>query len=126
MVTAIRTEKDQEKVLKFVRSQLEEGRQVYVVSPLIDGEDSRKGKAVTKELDEWKALLPHVDVGLLHGRMSSEEKGGGHEGLPRQPHQRAGSYHGGGGGVDVPNATVMIINNAESFGLSQLTSSAGA
>ena len=45
-----------------------------MVSPLIDGEDSRKGKAVTKEWDEWKVLLPHVDVGLLHGRMSSEEK----------------------------------------------------
>lgn len=74
VVTAIRTEKDKEKVLAFVRNQLEEGRQIYVVSPLIDGEDSRKGKAVTKEWDEWKALLPHVDVGLLHGRMSSEEK----------------------------------------------------
>ena len=74
VVTAIRTEKDKGKVLAFVRNQLEEGRQIYVVSPLIDGEDSRKGKAVTKEWDEWKALLPHVDVGLLHGRMSSEEK----------------------------------------------------
>ena len=74
VVTAIRTAKDREKVVKFVRDQLEEGRQIYVVSPLIDGEESRKGKAVTKELDEWKALLPHVDVGLLHGRMPAEEK----------------------------------------------------
>ena len=98
VVTAIRTEKDKGKVLAFVRNQLEEGRQIYVVSPLIDGEDSRKGKAVTKEWDEWKALLPHVDVGLLHGRMSSEEKRGGDEGFPLQPHQRAGVHHGGGGG----------------------------
>ncbi|MFR4417977.1 MAG: DEAD/DEAH box helicase [Akkermansia sp.] len=74
VVTAIRTEKDKGKVLAFVRNQLEEGRQIYVVSPLIDGEDSRTGKAVTKELDEWKAAAPHVDVGLAHGGMSSREK----------------------------------------------------
>ena len=120
VVTAIRTEKDQEKVLKFVRSQLEEGRQVYVVSPLIDGEDSRKGKAVTKELDEWKALLPHVDVGLLHGRMSSEEKEAVMKDFRANRISVLVATTVVEVGVDVPNATVMIINNAESFGLSQL------
>ena len=113
VVTAIRTEKDKGKVLAFVRNQLEEGRQIYVVSPLIDGEDSRKGKAVTKEWDEWKALLPHVDVGLLHGRMSSED-------FRSNRISVLVSTTVVEVGVDVPNATVMIINNAESFGLSQL------
>ena len=117
VVTAIRTEKDKGKVLAFVRNQLEEGRQIYVVSPLIDGEDSRKGKAVTKEWDEWKALLPHVDVGLLHGRMSSEEK----EAVMKDFRSNRISVLVSTTVVeDVPNATVMIINNAESFGLSQL------
>ena len=120
VVTAICTEKDKGKVLAFVRNQLEEGRQIYVVSPLIDGEDSRKGKAVTKEWDEWKALLPHVDVGLLHGRMSSEEK----EAVMKEFRSNRISVLVSTTvvevGVDVPNATVMIINNAESFGLSQL------
>ncbi|WP_300830770.1 DEAD/DEAH box helicase [uncultured Akkermansia sp.] len=120
VVTAIRTEKDKEKVLAFVRNQLEEGRQIYVVSPLIDGEDSRKGKAVTKEWDEWKALLPHVDVGLLHGRMSSEEKEAVMKDFRANRVSVLVSTTVVEVGVDVPNATVMIINNAESFGLSQL------
>ena len=120
VVTAIRTEKDKEKVLAFVRNQLEEGRQIYVVSPLIDGEDSRKGKAVTKEWDEWKALLPHVDVGLLHGRMSSEEKEAVMKDFRSNRISVLVSTTVVEVGVDVPNATVMIINNAESFGLSQL------
>ena len=120
VVTAIRTEKDKGKVLAFVRNQLEEGRQIYVVSPLIDGEDSRKGKAVTKEWDEWKALLPHVDVGLLHGRMSSEEKEAVMKDFCSNRISVLVSTTVVEVGVDVPNATVMIINNAESFGLSQL------
>ncbi len=120
VVTAIRTEKDKGKVVKFVQSQLEEGRQIYVVSPLIDGEESRKGKAVTKELDEWKALLPHVDVGLLHGRMSSEEKEAVMKDFRANRISVLVATTVVEVGVDVPNATVMIINNAESFGLSQL------
>lgn len=120
VVTAIRTEKDKKKVLAFVRNQLEAGRQIYVVSPLIDGEDARKGKAVTKELDEWKALLPHVDVGLLHGRMPSEEKEAVMKDFRANRISVLVSTTVVEVGVDVPNATVMIINNAESFGLSQL------
>lgn len=120
VVTAIRTEKDKGKVVAFVRSQLEEGRQIYVVSPLIDGEESRKGKTVTKELDEWKALLPQVDVGLLHGRMSSEEKEAVMKDFRANRISVLVATTVVEVGVDVPNATVMIINNAESFGLSQL------
>ena len=120
VVTAIRTAKDREKVVKFVRDQLEEGRQIYVVSPLIDGEESRKGKAVTKELDEWKALLPHVDVGLLHGRMPAEEKEAVMKDFRDNRTSVLVSTTVVEVGVDVPNATVMIINNAENFGLSQL------
>ena len=120
VVTAIRTEKDKGKVVKFVREQLEEGRQVYVVSPLIDAEDSRKGKAVTRELDEWKELLPHVDVGLLHGRMSSEEKEAVMKDFRANRLSVLVATTVVEVGVDVPNATVMMINNAESFGLSQL------
>lgn len=120
VVTAIRTEKDKEKVVGFVRGQLEEGRQIYVVSPLIDGEDSRKGKAVTKTLDEWKAFLPHADVGLLHGRMSAEEKESVMKDFRANRTNVLVSTTVVEVGVDVPNATVMIINNAESFGLSQL------
>ena len=120
VVTAIRTEKDKGKVLAFVRNQLEEGRQIYVVSPLIDGEDSRKGKAVTKEWDEWKALLPHVDVGLLHGRMSSEEKEAVMKDFRSNRISVLVSTTVVEVGVDVPNAALIVVENAECFGLSQL------
>lgn len=120
VVTAIRAERDKEKVVNFVRGQLEEGRQVYVVSPLIDGEETRKGKAVTRDLDEWKELLPQVDAGLLHGRMSSEEKDAVMKDFRANRISVLVATTVVEVGVDVPNATVMIINNAESFGLSQL------
>lgn len=120
VVTAIRTDKDKKKVWTFVQNQLEEGCQIYVVSPLIDGGDSRKGKNVMNVLEECKSLLPGVDIGLLHGRMSSEEK----EMVMRDFRDNRISVLVATTvvevGVDVPNATVMIIHNAESFGLSQL------
>lgn len=120
VVTAIRSEQDRNKVVEFVRSQLDEGRQAYVVSPLIDGDESRKGKTVMKDLDEWKKLLPHVDIGLLHGRLSAEEKEMVMKDFRDNRISVLVSTTVVEVGVDVPNATVMIINNAESFGLAQL------
>ncbi|UQT43291.1 hypothetical protein M5E88_11200 [Akkermansia muciniphila] len=81
---------------------------------------------MTKEWDEWKALLPHVDVGLLHGRMSSEEKEAVMKDFRSNRISVLVSTTVVEVGVDVPNATVMIINNAESFGLSQLHQLRGA
>jgi ATP-dependent DNA helicase RecG len=120
VVTALRTSKQMKKVVEFVRSQIDEGRQVYVVSPLIEESSSRKSSSVTKELELWQERLPHVDIGLLHGRMSAEEK----DAVMRDFHANKTSLLVATTvvevGVDVPNATVMVINNAENFGLSQL------
>lgn len=120
IVTALRTPKQMKNVVEFVRSQIDEGRQVYVVSPLIEESTSRKSASVLKELELWKKRLPHVDMGLLHGRMAPEEK----DVVMREFLANKTSVLVATTvvevGVDVPNATVMIINNAESFGLSQL------
>lgn len=120
VLTAIRTEKDKKKVVEFIQSQLEEGRQVYVVSPLIDADEARQGKTVLKELEVWRKLLPHVEIGLLHGRMASEEKDSVMKAFRANKISVLVSTTVVEVGVDVPNATVMLINHAENFGLSQL------
>lgn len=123
VVTALRTEKALTKVVKFVREQVDAGRQVYVVSPLVEestGEKKRSGKSAVAEYELWKKKLPHVDIGLLHGRMGAEEK----ERVMQEFRQNRYSVLVATTvievGVDVPNATIMIINNADQFGLSQL------
>lgn len=124
VITAVRTEKALRKVIKFVKEQVDDGRQVYIVSPLVEesteGVRKRKGKSAVSEYEFWKKALPHVDIALLHGRMSAEEK----ESVMKDFHK--GNYSVLVSttvievGVDVSNATIMIINNADQFGLSQL------
>lgn len=123
IITAVRGEKALPKVVDFVRAQVDEGRQVYVVSPLVeegDGERKRKGKSAVSESEEWKNWLPHVEIGLLHGRMSGEEKEAVMNDFRKQRYSVLVSTTVIEVGVDVPNATIMIINNADQFGLSQL------
>jgi ATP-dependent DNA helicase RecG len=120
IITAIRTQKKLKEVTKFVLAQIAEGRQCYIVYPLIDESEKLDAGAATAGLAQWtKLLAPHA-VGLLHGRMDGSTK----DGIMRQ--FRAGEIKALVSttvievGVDVPNATVMLIYNAERFGLAQL------
>lgn len=106
---------------EFVRKQLAAGRQGYVVYPLIDLGDDSSLKAATDEADRLqREVFPEFTVGLIHGRMSTSEKEGA------MSRFRAGDINLLVStvvievGVDVPNATVMVIENAERFGLAQL------
>ena len=104
----------------FVMKQIREGRQAYVVTALIEESETLELLAATQLADDLRVLLPEARVGLLHGRMSAQEKDEVME------HFRAHSFDVLVSttvievGVDVPNATVMVIENAERFGLSQL------
>jgi len=108
------------KVWEFIRGKLEQGRQAYVVYPRVEESDGGELKAVTKEWEKLRRELAPYAVGLLHGRLKSEEKEavmnafGGH----RVHVLVATSIIEVG--VDVPNATVMVIESAEQFGLAQL------
>jgi len=107
------------KVWEFIREKLTQGRQAYVVYPRV--EDNADGfKAVTKEFDSLKARLAPFPVGLLHGRLKSLEK----ETVMADFRANRTSVLLATSlievGVDVPNATVMLIENAEAFGLAQL------
>ncbi len=120
IVTLVRTEKKLADIAKFIRGQIEEGRQAYIVYPLIDESDKLVAKAATAGFKEWSDLLaPHL-VGLMHGKMDSAPK---NEVMSRF---RSGEINALVSttvievGVDIPNANVMVIFNAERFGLAQL------
>ncbi|MSU04520.1 MAG: ATP-dependent DNA helicase RecG [Pedosphaera sp.] len=118
--TFLRTSEKLEKVWEFILGKLHEGRQVFVVCPRVDDSSDGTLKAVTKEWKNHQKRVKPFVVGLLHGRLKSEEKDlvmqGFHEGrihlLLSTPLVEVG--------LDVPNATVMLIENAEQFGLAQL------
>ncbi len=109
------------KVWAFVRDRLAEGRQAYVVYPRVEDTDLKTGtKAVLAEFEKLaKELSPHR-VGLLHGRLSAEEKESVMAGFRANRVQVLLATSVIEVGVDVPNATVMVIENAEQFGLAQL------
>jgi ATP-dependent DNA helicase RecG len=120
ITTAVREVTKLADVVKFLREQLDEGRQCYVVYPLIDESEKLDASAATSGLTEWtKHLAPHT-VGLLHGRMDGALK----DAVMRQ--FRAGQIKALVSttvievGVDVPNATVMVIHDSARFGLAQL------
>jgi len=107
---------------QFARAELEKGHQVFVVAPAI--EEAEEGalelKAATALYEELKALFPGVSMGLLHGRMPPEEKDQVMEAFRRGEIQLLVSTTVIEVGVDIPRATVMIVENAERFGLAQL------
>ena len=109
------------KVWAFVRDRLAEGRQAYVVYPRVEDSDLKTGtKAVLAEFAQLgKELSPHR-IALLHGRLSAEEKESVMAGFHANQIQVLVATSVIEVGVDVPNATVMVIENAEQFGLAQL------
>ncbi len=104
----------------LVRRELEAGRQVYVVYPLVEESEKSDLADATGGADELSRLLPGQAVGLLHGRMGSEEKEEVMRGFREGRIRVLVATTVIEVGVDVPNATVMVVEHAERFGLSQL------
>ncbi len=118
--TFVRTADKLPKVWAFVRDQLAKGRQAYVVYPRVEEAGQNGVKAVTLEFDNLKSLLAPFSVGLLHGRLKSKEKDQAIAAFRANRLQVLLATSMIEVGVDVPNATVMLIENAEQFGLAQL------
>jgi ATP-dependent DNA helicase RecG len=118
--TAVRGESDRERVYAFLQDEIGAGRQVYVVLPLVEESSRSELKSATAQHAALKKRFPRLEIGLLHGRMKGAEK--------EQVMRRfvAGeisilvSTTVIEVGVDVANASVMLIEHAERFGLSQL------
>jgi ATP-dependent DNA helicase RecG len=120
IITAVRDQAKLGEVLAFIRKELESGRQVYVVYPLIDESEKLDAKAAAKEFEQWQERLRPYRCELLHGRIPAPEKQKTMEKFRRGEVQALISTTVIEVGVDVPNATVMLIENAERFGLAQL------
>jgi ATP-dependent DNA helicase RecG len=112
---------DEEKVFAFVRRQVQAGRQVYVVCPLIEESETKQVAAAQDVYERLaKKIFPDLKVGLLHGRLPTPDKEAVMEAFKRNKLGILVSTTVVEVGVDVPNATVMLIMHAETFGLSQL------
>ncbi len=121
IVTKHATEDHYEQVWGFVRAQIEEGRQAYIVCPLIEESETLAMKAAEKTYRQLaNQVFPDLKVGLLHGRMKPDEKEAMMRLFQRGTVQALVSTTVIEVGVDVPNATVMVIEQAERFGLAQL------
>lgn len=115
------TPDSRDKVYNFARKQVEEGRQIYMVCPLVEESDKLLAEAATelaKKLQE--KIFPNLRVGLLHGKMKNKEKDQIMEKFRHGSLDILVSTTVIEVGVDVPNSTVMIIENSERFGLAQL------
>ncbi len=119
--TVVRGEESRLKVYRFLREQIGAGRQAYVVYPLVEESEKLALKAAVAMAERLRRdIFPDLGVGLLHGRLKADER------------ERVMSQFAAGRlpilvattvievGIDVPNATVMVIEQAERFGLSQL------
>ncbi len=119
--TGVRLDIQKEKVYQFVREEIRKGRQAYVVLPLIEESEKSDLKAATAEFERLQTeIFPEFGVGLIHGRMRSDQKDEIMRKFMAQEIQILVSTTVIEVGIDVPNATIMIIENAERFGLSQL------
>jgi ATP-dependent DNA helicase RecG len=107
------------KVWDFIRGKISAGRQAFVVYPRVE-ENADGFKAVTKEFEHLKKLLAPFHVGLLHGRLKGAEKEKVMAEFRANKSQVLLATSLIEVGVDVPNATVMLVENAEAFGLAQL------
>ena len=103
-----------------VRRQLEEGRQVYIVYPLIEESEAIDLKNLMEGFETTKALFPEYAVSMVHGKMKPAEKDAAMQRFVSGETQILVATTVIEVGVNVPNASVMIIENAERFGLSQL------
>jgi ATP-dependent DNA helicase RecG len=120
VITAVRDVSKLGEVLSFLRGQLEAGRQLYVIYPLIDESEKLDVKAASAEYELWRDRLHPYRCELLHGRIPAPEKQGTMERFRRSETKALISTTVIEVGVDVPNATVMLVENAERFGLAQL------
>src|SRR5262249_1298114 len=120
IVTAVRDESSLGDVLAFLRTQLEAGRQLYVIYPLIDETEKLDVKAAAAEYELWQERLHPFRCELLHGRIPAPEKQEIMQRFRRVETSALISTTLLEVGVDVSNASVMLIENAERFGLAQL------
>lgn len=108
-------------ITELIRREVNSGRQAYIVYPLIEESETLSAKAATIEKEKWQTeVFPEYKIGLLHGKLKNDEKEEVMNKFKNKEYDVLVSTTVVEVGVDVPNATVIVIENAERFGLSQL------
>ncbi len=119
--TKVLSGKERNKAYELIKKEVDQGRQAYVIFPVIEEVEKLDVRAAVEEHQKLSELIfPNFKVGLLHGKMSAAQKEEVLDGFRANQVQIIVSTTVIEVGVDVPNATVMLIENAERFGLSQL------
>jgi ATP-dependent DNA helicase RecG len=119
--THILTPLDRERGYTIIRSQVEEGHQAFIIYPLVEESEKSELLAATQEHEHLqKEIFPDLKLGLLHGRMKGDEKDAVMLAFREKQFDILVSTTVVEVGVDVPNATVMMIEGANRFGLAQL------
>ncbi len=120
IISGVRVKPKVSEMTRFLTEQLEEGRQVYLVYPLVEESESVKATSVIEAHPKWQKRFKHFEVELLHGKMPPEEKDAAMTRFRDGKSEVLVATTVIEVGVDVPNANVMVIFNAERFGLAQL------
>ena len=119
--TGLRAPGSRAHVLGFIRDQVEQGRQAYLVYPLVEESTAVDLKSATEEYRRFREeIFPDLRLGLIHGQMHSDEKDQVMRAFAAGEIDVLVSTTVIEVGIDVPNATLMVIEHAERFGLSQL------
>jgi ATP-dependent DNA helicase RecG len=118
--TAVRVSTQREKVFEFVRQECGEGRQAYIVLPVIEESEKADLRAATTMSQSLSARWPELQVGLVHGRLKADERDATMRRFRAGEIQVLVATTVIEVGIDVPNATVMLIEHPERFGLAQL------
>ncbi|MDM8518496.1 ATP-dependent DNA helicase RecG [Anaerolineales bacterium HSG6] len=113
--------RERERSYSFIRSQMDKGRQAFVICPLVEDSDKLEAKSAVEEHKRLqKQIFPRLKLGLLHGRMKPKEKDAVMRSFRDKEIDILVSTSVVEVGIDVPNATVMLVEGANRFGLSQL------
>lgn len=120
IITKVVPPEHRNQVNLFIADKIQKGQQVYVICPLIEDSETLEVKSVKAEYERLHTVFPDFKIGLMHGKLKSEEK----EEVMRRFKEKEIDIMVSTSvievGVDVPNATIMLIEGAERFGLSQL------
>ena len=121
IITKIVTPAKRQEIYNFIRTEIESGRQAFFIFPLIEESEKISGKAATEEYKILsEKIFPDLKIGLLHGRMKPKEKEAVMQNFKNKDLNILVSTSVIEVGVDVPNATIMVIEGSERFGLAQL------
>ncbi|MDI6777609.1 MAG: ATP-dependent DNA helicase RecG [Patescibacteria group bacterium] len=121
IITETITPASREKVYNFIRAEIKKGRQAFFIFPLIEESEKISGKAATEEYKRLSNdIFPDLKIGLLHGRMKPKDKEEVMKDFNDKKYDILVSTSVIEVGVDVPNATIMVIEGSERFGLAQL------